>query len=130
MPAELFGDRFYGGRGKGAWHNRGFVDDLEHTADEAFDLIGRFDVMKLQLETIVTRGDGSHIETPHYALVRTPTSDDPTERIFGVVSGDYRLVNPQDSTARVEAGVRNPVEPMRAQKDGKHLIATSKRPAF
>jgi len=130
MPAELFGDRFYGGRGKGAWHNRGFVDDLEHTADEAFDLIGRFDVMKLQLETIVTRGDGSHIETPHYALVRTPTSDDPTERIFGVVSGDYRLVNPQEFIDLVDARVRKPVETMLALKDGKHLIVTFKLPAF
>ena len=39
MPAELFGDRFYGGRGLAAWHNRGFVDSLQHTANEAFDLM-------------------------------------------------------------------------------------------
>lgn len=130
MPAELFGNRFYGGRGQGAWHNRGFVDDLEHTANEAFDLIGRYDVLKLQLQTIVTRGDGSHIEVPSYALVRTPTSDDPTERYFSSVSADYRLVSPQEFVDLADARVRRPVETMLSLKDGKQLVVTYKLPAF
>jgi len=130
MPAELFGDRFYGGRGLAAWHNRGFVDDLQHTANEAFDLIGRFDVMKLQLETIVTRGDGTHIEVPYYGLVRTPTSDDPTERVFGTVSEDYRLVTPQEFVDLCDQRTRRHVETMMALKDGKQLVVTFKLPAF
>lgn len=130
MPAELFGDRFYGGRGLGAWHNRGFVDSLEHTANEAFDLIGRYDVLKLQLETIVTRSDGSHIEVPSYALIRTPTSDDPVDRYFASVSEGYRLVNPQEFVDLADARVRRPVETMLSLKDGKQIIVTYKLPAF
>lgn len=130
MPAELFGDRFYGGRGLAAWHNRGFVDSLEHTANEAFDLIGRFDVMKLQLETIVTRGDGTHIEVPSYGLIRTPTSDDPTERFFASVSEGYRLVSPQEFVDLWDKRARRPVETMMALKDGKQIIVTAKLPAF
>lgn len=130
MPAELFGNRFYGGRGQGAWHSRGFVDDLQHTADEAFDLIGRFEVMKLQLQTIVTKQDGTHIEVPYYALVRTPTSDDPTERIFGTVSADYRLVTPQEFVDLWDQRTRHHVETMLALKDGKQIIVTAKLPAF
>jgi hypothetical protein len=130
MPADLFGSRFYGGRGIAAWHGQGFVDDLEHTADEAFDLIGRYDVLKLQLETIVTRGDGTHIETPHYALVRTPVKDDPIERIFGTVSADYNLLRPQEIVDLWDQRTRRSVETMMALKDGKQFIITTKLPAF
>jgi len=130
MPAELFGDRFYGGRGLAAWHERGFVDNLQHTAAEAFDLIGRYDVLKLQLETIVTRGDGSHIEVPSYGLIRTPTSDDPVDRYFASVGPDYRLVTPQEFVDLVDVRVRRNVETMLALKDGKQLIVTFKLPAF
>ena len=130
MPAELFGDRFYGGRGQGAWHNRGFVDDLEHTAADALMLVGYYDVLKLQLQTIVKRQDGTHIEVPYYALVRTPTSDDPTERVFGTVSGDYNLVNPQSFVNLWDERVRRAVETLLALKDGKMLVVTSRLPKF
>ena len=130
MPAELFGDRFYGGRGQGAWHNRGFVDDLEHTAADAFAMIGAYDVLKLQLQTIVTRGDGTHIDVPSYALVRTATSDDPVERYFGSVSADYNLVNPASFVKLWDERVRRSVETLLALKDGKMLVITSRLPKF
>ena len=130
MPAELFGDRFYGGRGQGAWHNRGFVDDLEHTAADALMLVGYYDVLKLQLQTIVKRQDGTHIEVPYFALVRTPTSDDPTERVFGTVSGDYNLVNPQSFVDLWDSRVRRSVETLLALKEGKMLVVTSRLPKF
>lgn len=130
MPAELFGDRFYGGRGKAAWHNRGFVDDLEHTASEAFDLIGRYNVMKLPLQTVATRQDGTHIATPAYGLIRPPVADDPTEHYFGTVSDQYRLVTPQEIVETWDDRVRRPVETMLALKDGKQFVITAKLPAF
>jgi hypothetical protein len=96
MPADLFGNKFYGGRGLAAWHNRGFVDDVEHTASEAFDLIGRYHVLKLPLQTIATRQDGTHVPTPYFGLVRGPIPEDPQENVFGVVSGQYMLVTPDE----------------------------------
>jgi Domain of unknown function (DUF932) len=130
MPADLFGDRFYGGRGKAAWHNRGFVDDLEHSASEAFDLIGHYNVLKLPLQTIATRQDGTHITTPAYGLIRGPVPEDPTESYFGTVSGDYRLVTPQEQVDLWDAKVRRPVETMLALKEGKQFVITAKLPAF
>ena len=130
MADEVFDNKFYGGRGIAAWHNKGFVDDLEHTADEAFDLIGRYNVYKLQLETIVTRTDGSHIEVPSYALIRGPVPNHPSEAFFGTVSDQYRLVTPEEVVAVWDQRVRRTVETMMALKDGKQFIITTKLPAF
>src|SRR5262245_20602986 len=130
MPADLFGDRFYGGRGKAAWHNRGFVDDLEHTAGEAFDLIGHYNVLKLPLQTIAKRQDGTHIEVPAFGLIRGPVPEDPKEAYFGTVSGDYRLVTPQEQVDLWDERVRRPVETMLALKDGKQFVITAKLPKF
>ena len=130
MPAELFGDRFYGGRGLAAWHNRGFVDDLEHTASEAFDLIGRYNVMKLPLQTVATRQDGTHIATPAYGLIRPPVADDPVEHYFGTVSDQYKLVTPAEIVDMYDERIRRPVETMLALKDGKQFVITTKLPKF
>jgi len=129
MTADLFGDRFYGGRGKAAWHNRGFVDDLEHTANEAFDLVGRYNVMKLPLQTVATRQDGTHIMTPAYGLIRPPV-DEHGEAYFGTVSDDYRLVTPQEQVDLWDEKVRRPVETLMALKDGKLFVITAKLPKF
>jgi hypothetical protein len=130
MPADLFGNKFYGGRGLAAWHNRGFVDDVEHTASEAFDLIGRYHVLKLPLQTIATRQDGTHVPTPYFGLVRGPIPEDPQENVFGVVSGQYMLVTPDEFVDLWDARVRRPVETMLALKDGKQFIITTKLPGF
>jgi hypothetical protein len=130
MPADLFGDRFYGGRNQPAWHQRGFVDDVEHTAADAFSLIGQYNVMKLPLQTIATRKDGTHIAVPAYGLVRGPVPEDPKEAYFGTVSGDYRLVTPQEIVDLWDSRVRKPVETMMALKEGKQHIITCKLPAF
>lgn len=130
MPAELFGDKFYGGRGLAAWHNRGFVDDLEHTANEAFDLIGRYTVMKLPLQTTATRQDGTHIQTPAFGLIRPPAGTDHAEAYFGTVSEQYRLVTPEDMVNLWDERVRRPVETMLALKDGKQFVITAKLPSF
>jgi Domain of unknown function (DUF932) len=130
MPASIFGERFYGARGKAAWHNQGFVDDLEHTASDAFDLIGRYSVHKLPLITAATRQDGTHIETPAFGLIRGPVADDPKEAYFGTVSADYNLVDPDQFAKLWDERVRRPVETMLALKDGRQLIITVKLPAF
>jgi hypothetical protein len=130
MPADLFGDRFYGGRGLAAWHNRGFVDDLEHTADEAFSLIGRYGVHKLPLQTRATRQDGTHIDVPVFGLIRGPVAEDPNEAYFGTVSGDYRLVTPDEFVKLCDERIRRSVETMLAMKDGKQLVVTYKLPTF
>src|SRR5215468_6870095 len=96
MTAGNFGERFYGARDIPAWWGGGKVDNLEHTAVDAFHMIGAYNVHKLQLQTIITRQDGSHIETPAYGIVRAPTPDDPHDRYFGTVSDAYRLVTPEE----------------------------------
>jgi hypothetical protein len=130
VSADIFGDRFYGGRNQAAWHQRGFVDDVEHTAVDAFSLIGQYNVMKLPLQTIATRKDGTHITVPAFGLIRGPVPEDPKEAYFGTVSDDYRLVTPQEIVDLWDDRVRKSVETMMALKDGKQFIITSKLPAF
>jgi len=130
MPADIFSNKFYGARGLAAWHNMGFVDNLEHTAAEAFSLVGEYTVHKLQLQTIVTKQNGEHIEVPAFGLIRGPVPEDPQEAYFGTVSGDYRLVTPQEFVALCDERVRRPVETLLALKDGKQFVATFKLPAF
>lgn len=126
MTADLFGQRFYGARDLAAWHGQGFTDNLEHTAEEAFDLIGSYSVHKLQLQTIITKQDGSHIEVPAYGLVRGPVKDDPKEAYFGTVSGDYNLVTPEEFCKLWDIRTRKAVETMIALKGGKQLVITAR----
>jgi hypothetical protein len=130
MPAEVFGQRFYGARDKAAWHGQGFTDNLEHSALEAFELIGAYSVHKLQLQTIVTRQDGSHIEVPAYGLVRSPVKDDPHEAYFGTVSDDYRLVTPEEFCRMWDERTRKSVDTVIALKGGKQFVLTARLGKF
>lgn len=130
MTADLFGQRFYGARDKAAWHGQGFTDNLEHSAEEALDLIGTYTVHKLQLQTIITRQDGTHIEVPAYGLVRSPVADDPHEAYFGTVSDGYRLVTPEEFVKLWDERTRKSVETMVALKGGKQLVITARLGRF
>jgi len=130
MTAGNFGERFYGARDLPAWHRHGKTDNLEHTAEDAFEMIGRYSVHKLQLQTIVTRGDGSHIEVPAYGLVRAPTPDDPVERYFGTVSADYFLVDPDMFNSMWDRVTRKPVETMIALHGGRQFVITARLGKF
>lgn len=130
MADRIMGQRFYGARNKAGWHMKGFTDDLEHTASEAFDLIGHYNVMKLPLQTVATRQDGTHVPTPYFGLVRGPVPEDPQEQVFGVVSDDYRLVTPQDVVDLWDDRIRKPVETMMALKDGRVFVVTCRLPKF
>jgi len=130
MSADVFGQRFYGARDKAAWHGQGFTDSLEHSALEAFELIGTYSVHKLQLQTIVTRQDGSHIEVPAYGLVRSPVKDDPREAYFGTVSDDYRLVTPEEFCRMWDERTRKSVDTVIALKGGKQFVLTARLGKF
>lgn len=130
MPADIFGQRFYGARDLAAWHGQGFTDSLEHSAEEAFALIGTYEVYKLQLQTVMQKQDGNHILTPAYGLVRGPVKDDPQEAYFGTVSNDYNLVTPQEFCRLWDERTRKSVETMMALKGGKQLVITARLGRF
>jgi hypothetical protein len=121
---------FYGARDLPAWHRKGIVDNLQHTALDAFDLIGRYDVDKLQLQTIITKQDGSHIEVPAYGLIRRPMAGDPHEAYFGTVSDQYRLVTPEEFCRMWDERTRKAVETMIALKGGRQFVITSRLGEF
>lgn len=130
MPADIFGQSFYGARDLAAWHGQGFTDNLEHSAVEAFDLIGSYSVYKLPLQTVATRADGSHIEVPAFGLIRGPSRHDPKEAYFGTVSDEYRLVTPEEFCRLWDERTRKSVETMMALKNGKQLVITARLGGF
>lgn len=126
----IFGERFYAGRGKGAWHHKGTVDDVQRSAADAYAMVGTYGVYKLPLQTIAKRQDGTHIQVPAFGLIRGPVADDPKEAYFGTVSADYRLVTPEEIVNLWDERVRKPVETLMALKDGKQFVITAKLDAF
>lgn len=94
MAANIFGDRFIGNR-EPAWHGLGQVFTDNPTAVEA--------LQRAKLDYVVQKrplhyysddsaGAAEVVIPDRFALVRPPTDDDPEDRVFGVVSDNYEVV--------------------------------------
>ena len=98
MAHNLFGERFAGFR-RPAWHGLGMVFEERKSASEALALADmEYHIAKRPLFYGVTEGDQVHYEQVEgqVALVREMTVDDPVERVFGIVSADYGLMQNVD----------------------------------
>lgn len=122
MAHNLFGSTFFSFR-KPAWHNLGTVMDTEHTATQAFDLVGAYDV---HTEPIATT---SGMQLPYKAIIRTATADRPAEH-FGIVSESYNLVTPRDVVTKWDASVTRPVETLGALGKGETMFVSTKLPTL
>lgn len=125
MAHELFGERFYGKR-ELAWHGLGQVFEHEPTAVEAFQEAGlNYHVGKHPLFAYIN-GNYEIIED-QFALVREATEDDPQNRMFGVVSNQYQVLNNMDIAPIVDLLSKEwPIETVGALKDGRTIFVTLK----
>lgn len=123
MAANLFGDRFFSFR-KPAWHGMGKVQDTEIGAYDAFSAIGTYEV---HLEDLVTEYG---IKLEQRAVVRSATEDDPSPRIYGVVSRDYQLITPTTVCDSWDKAVNRPVETIGALGKGETFFVTTKLPTL
>jgi phage/plasmid-like protein (TIGR03299 family) len=121
MAHNLFNEKFFSFR-KPAWHNLGKVMDTEHTAAQAFDLVGAYDVHTEQIFT------ATGVALPNKAIMRTPTALEPAAKVFGIVGENYELVSPRDVVEQWDRAVSRPVETLGALDDGATMFVSTKLP--
>jgi hypothetical protein len=122
LSAEVLDDLFFADRTEPGWHNimkAGLDPERRYTAIEVVAALGGPSYLKLPLETIATRQDGSHIEVPAYAIVRTPFGDHKTEQTMGLVKEGYHLVTPDQSAEMWDARVAKHIETAAFLREGK-----------
>jgi hypothetical protein len=122
LPAEVLDDLFFSDRKEPAWHGilkAGLDEQRRYTALEVLAALGGPSYMKLPLETVAVRQDGSHIEVPAFAIVRTPYGSRKEESLMGIVKGDYHLVTPEDAAHMWEDRVGKHIETAAFLRDGK-----------
>lgn len=90
MSHNIFGNRFVSVR-EPAWHQLGTVVEDQITAMEALKVAG-LDYEYQMTPLVVNLPDGTVLETDKVAVLRSPTSDDPEWRTFGVVSKNYQVL--------------------------------------
>lgn len=127
MSHEIFGDRFLSYR-QPAWHGLGLVIEEQVGAREALQRIGPYEVKLLPLAATLD-GRQIPIET-HKGIVRLPTEDDSEARVFGVVRGEYALIDPQQLVDIWDEFVAAPVETIAALKHGSVMFISTKLPSW
>lgn len=129
MPASIFGNRFVDNR-EPAWHRLGLVIADPLSAVAAFKRMGKYEV---DLSPIVIPAHGSRTgEIPMHqnAIIRSPTPDDPEHRVFGAVSEDYVLIQPNEFCRIWDEHVGEPIETIGALGRGETLFISTKLPSF
>lgn len=122
MAAEVLDDLFFADRKDPAWHGimrEGLDPDRRYTATEVLAALGGPSYLKLPLETIATKQDGSHIAVPAYAIVRTPFGTHKEEAMMGLVKEGYHLVTPDDAAHMWEDRVGKHIETAAFLRDAK-----------
>jgi hypothetical protein len=122
---NIFGQRFYGHR-EPAWHLLGFVTQEDMTAGES--LTGLGGGYWLEKRPVTVNLNGNEQETGDFAIVRSPTFDDATERIFGYVTKQYNIIQPLRICELFDENVRQPVETLGMLGKGEKLFLTWKLP--
>lgn len=121
MAHGIYGDRFYSFR-QPAWHGIRPPFETPHTAVEALEAIGSYDVTIEDTQTV------SGLKLSQRAIVRLPTTDDPEPRELGFVGPDYTLVTPREICELWDTAVRAPVETMAALFNGGTLFLSTGLP--
>lgn len=120
MAHNLFSDRFLDAR-RPAWHGLGLVAEKEMTATAALAAIGSYEV---RLEPAMADG----VSLGKNAILRSPTTDDPETRVFGVVGTDYTLITPQDVCSIYDEQVAKPIETIGALGYGESFFLSTYLP--
>ena len=122
IPAEVLDDLFFADRNEPAWHNilkQGLDAERRYSAVEVIAALGGPAYLKLPLQTIAQRQDGSHIEVPAYAIVRTPFGSHKDEAMMGLVKEGYHLVTPTDAADMWDLKVGKHIETAAFLREGK-----------
>jgi len=125
----MLDDLFFADRAAPAWHGimkAGIDPERRYTAQEVLAVLGGPSYLKLPLETVAQRQDGSHIQVPAYAIVRTPYGDNKTDATMGIVREGYNLVTPQQVADMWDLRTGKNVETAAFLREGKLFLLTAK----
>jgi phage/plasmid-like protein (TIGR03299 family) len=141
MSHEIFQTRFVSHR-QPAWHQLGMVFDQPLNAEEAFALMGQFDVVKEPLYRLDTGSGirpanpvpvkGKYVLTGHFPehtgfdQITHPA----TSHHYGVVDERYELVSPKQLTQLWDMLVKANIETMGTLQQGKRFFLTTKLESF
>lgn len=120
MSHNLFGDRFGDAR-QPAWHSLGQVFAEEISATQALKRIGKYEVRLVPAEA-------GGVSLERLAIMRSPTTDDPETRCFGIVGMGYTLLSPQDVCSIYDEHVGQPVETIGALGQGETFFLSTQLP--
>jgi len=123
MSHGIFGNRFYSGRDIAPWHSLGIWNNEKQTGKETLKKMGSFYFEK---RPITFPLNGKYVEMGDYAIVRSPTIDDPTEVSFGFVRKDYSLIQPDELAGLYDDFCGEPVETLGVLHRGKKIFITWK----
>jgi hypothetical protein len=122
---NIFGNRFYGYR-EGGWHKKGIVSPDATGAQDAWSRLIPYSFEKRQA-TITLNGVVTEVAQ---AIVRTPVPDDPIERLVGLGSDVYQIVQPQIICEAYDRVTKRPVETIGALDEGKIFFLTTELPEY
>lgn len=135
MAHNLFSARFYNRDNKPAWHGIGVnagadAYDTARTAAEKANAI-----YKVGLRPIKVELNGEMHKSGYNWIIRQPTKDDPTERVFGKpVPADYELITPDMAIDLYDNNVKDmdrktaPVETLGVLGKGERMFITTRLP--
>lgn len=122
MAHNLFNERFGDAR-QPAWHGLGTVFEQKLSATAAYNKIGKYEV-----RLVPAVADG--VPLGRQAILRSPTSDDPETRVFGVVGMDYQLITPDDVCSIYDEHVGKPIETIGALGYGETFFLSTYLPTL
>lgn len=121
MPADIFGDRFYGLR-EPAWHRIGTVFTEPLSVSEAVRRAGLDYSVKLES---LYYGENMSSIPDRKAIVRGETPDDPVDRVFGIVSSDYHVMSNKELAKVLDPLVEKwPLDTIGALGKGETIFVT------
>ena len=125
MSDKIFGNRFFGYR-EAAWHRKGIVSPDATGAQDAWSRLIPYSFEKRQA-TITLNGVITEVGQ---AIVRTPVPDDPVERLVGVGTDVYQIVQPQLICEAYDRVTKRPIETIGALDEGKIFFLTTELPEY
>jgi phage/plasmid-like protein (TIGR03299 family) len=125
MADKIFGNRFFGYR-EPAWHGKGIVSPNATGAQDAWSRLCPYSFEKRPIYTTI---NGEQVEVGK-AIVRTPVPDDPNEKLIGLGSDVYNIVDPQAICEAYDRVTKRPIETIGALDEGKIFFLTTELPEY
>ena len=124
---NIWGQSFFGRRP--AWHGLGTVvpEDQDIGVMDGFDMAKA--LYTVSLEPIVVNAFGQVVETGNFAIMRSPTEQDPEPRMFGTVKSKYQPIqNRELGTLLADLSEKEgwPIETVGVLGRGERIFATLK----